>query len=117
MTRPRVSRQRIKNAIDGSGGVITVIARRTGYSWHTVRDAIDADAELSQMLHDEIESIDDLAEAALISKIRDGDDSVARWWLARRRRNQFGDGVDVTSGGKPLGKIVLTWPEAGGEGD
>ena len=115
MTRPRVSRQRIAQAIPGSGGVIRVIAHRTGYTWHTVRDAIDADPELLQMLRDEQEAVDDMAEATLIGKIRDGDESVARWWLARRRRDRFGESVDVTSGGKPLAKIVLSWPEAGGD--
>jgi len=115
MTRPRISRQRIATAIPGSGGVISMIARRTGYSWHAVRDVIDADAELLQMLRDEHEAVDDMAEATLIGKIRDGDESVARWWLARRRRQIFGESVDVTSGGNPLTKIVLTWPEAGGD--
>jgi hypothetical protein len=115
MTRPRVSRKRIENAIPGSGGIIRVIAGRAGYTWHTVRDVIDADAELSRMLRDEQEAVDDMAEATLIGKIRDGDESVARWWLARRRRQIFGESVDVTSGGNPLTKIVLTWPEAGGD--
>lgn len=116
MTRPRISRQRIATAIPGSGGVISMIARRTGYSWHAVRDVIDADAELSRMLRDEQETVDDMAIATLITKIRDGDEAIARWWLARRRRRDFGDNVDVTTKNGPIGKIELVW-QAGGEND
>ncbi|GIV51023.1 MAG: hypothetical protein KatS3mg038_1544 [Candidatus Kapaibacterium sp.] len=98
MTRPRLSRAKIKAAIPNSGGVIARIARRTGHSWGAVRDFIAADEELSRMLRDEEEAVDDLAESVLIQKIREGDEATARWWLSRRRRNRYGDNVSLSGG-------------------
>jgi hypothetical protein len=102
MTRKRISRAKIKAAIPDSGGVIAAIARRAGYSWRATRDYINADPELSVMLRDEEETVDDMAESVLIKRIRDGDDATARWWLTRRRRNRYGDNMDVTSNGEVL---------------
>jgi hypothetical protein len=115
MTRPRISRNRIKNAIPGSGGVIAVIARRAGYSWWRTRDFIAADPELTAMLRAEEETVSDMAESVIISKIRDGDESAARWWLSRRRRGRFGDNVDVTSDGMPI-VVNVRW-RSYGDGD
>jgi len=108
MTRPRISRNRIKNAIPGSGGVISVIARRAGYSWLRTRDFIAADPELVEMLRAEEETVNDMAEYTIITKIEDGDENAARWWLTRRRRAKFGDNVDVTSGGQPIA-VNVQW--------
>jgi hypothetical protein len=103
----KLSRSKIRAAIPSSGGLIAVIAKRAGYSWGAVRDFIKADPELSAMIQDEEETIDDMAESTVIGKIKDGDEASARWWLARRRRNRYGDSVDVTSGGAP---VRLVWP-------
>lgn len=101
-----LSRRKIKDAIPNSGGVIARVAKKCGYSWVGVRDFIARDEELSAMMKDEEETIDDAAESTLIAKIFEGDESVARWWLARRRRNKFGDNIDVTSGGEQLKVLV-----------
>ena len=110
MSNKKLSRAKIKAAIPNSGGLIAAIAKRSGYSWGAVRDFIQADDELKAMVQDEEETIDDMAESTVITKIKDGDEASARWWLARRRRGKFGDNVDVTSGGKAI-EIVLQWPE------
>ena len=102
----RLNRRKITAAIPGSGGLVAVIAKRCGYSWGAVRDFIRADEELTAMVKDEEETIDDMAESTVISKIKDGDEASARWWLARRRRNRYGDNVDVTSGGERLEILV-----------
>lgn len=108
MTRAKISRNRVKKAIPGSGGVIAIIARRTEYSWLGVRDFIRKDEELSRMLDEEAETINDLAETKLIERIQAGDDATARWWLSRMRRTKFGDNVDVTSGGEKM-RFVVKW--------
>jgi hypothetical protein len=107
MSNRKLSRAKIEKAIPGSGGLIAVIAKRCGYSWGAVRDFIRADDELTAMITDEEETIDDMAESTMIDKINNGDEASARWWLARRRRNRYGDNVDVTSGGAP---VRLVWP-------
>ena len=102
MQGKRLSRAKIRAAIPESGGLIARIAKAAGYSWGAVRDFIAADAELAQMVLDEENRIDDMAESAVIKKISEGDDGAARWWLARRRRAKFGDNVDVTSNGEKI---------------
>ena len=108
MTRPRIARAKIKAAIPESGGLIARIAKAAGYSWGATRDFIAADPELAEMVRDEEEKIDDMAESAIIKRISEGDEGSAKWWLSRRRRAKFGDSVDVTSGGEPL-KILVEY--------
>lgn len=103
----RLNRKKITAAIPGSGGLVAVIAKRCGYSWGAVRDFIRGDEELTAMVKDEEETIDDMAESTVISKIKDGDEASARWWLARRRRNRYGDNVDVTSGGEKIPPLII----------
>ena len=85
-----------------------IVARKAGYSWGAVREAIRMDEELSRMMQDEAETINDYAEITLIDKIKDGDENSAKWWLARTRRAKFGDNVDLTTGGQPI-KIDVEW--------
>ena len=106
MPRKRISRTKVKNAIPGSGGVISAIARATGYSWYGLYKFIHNDPELSEMLRNEEEIINDLAESVLVAKIRAGDETVARWWLAHRRRNVYGDNLDLTAGGAITIRVV-----------
>ena len=107
MASTRVSKRKLKAAIPGSGGIITHIAKHTGYSWHTVKAHIMNDPELKQMLEDAEAGIDDLAEAAIITAIKSGNTSDARWWLTRRRRERYGDTVDITSGGEQITQFVI----------
>ena len=107
----RLSKAKIKAAIVGSGGIISVICRRTGYSWGAVRDFIRKNQDLSDLLDEEQQSVDDMAELTLIERIRKGDDQTAKWWLARRRRSVFGDGVNLEVTGKDGGAIIVDWGE------
>jgi hypothetical protein len=107
MTRPKISYAKVKAAIPNSGGVITLIAKRAGYSWGAVREFIKNNPELEQMLRDEEDTIDDMAESTLIKSIRNGDEATARWWLTRRRRNRYGDNIDLTTAGKAFNIIQI----------
>lgn len=112
MPRPRVSRNRIKKSIPGSGGIILAVARKSGYSWAAVRNAIRADEELSRMMQDEAETVNDYAELTLVQKIIEHrDENTAKWWLARTRRARFGDSVDLTSGGEKI-RFVVEWSDS-----
>lgn len=106
----RPSRAKIKAAIANSGGIIERVAKKAELSWATTRDYLRNDPELSAMMEAEAERINDAAENTIISKIMEGDDASAKWWLARTRRAKFGDNVDVTSGGQAL-KIVVEYAD------
>ena len=109
MTGKRLSRAKVKAAIPNTGGLIALICRKCNYSWGAVRDFIRDDPELSAMVKNEEETIDDMAESTVINEIKNGDGSAARWWLARRRRVKFGDNIDITA--KIEGTIVVDWDE------
>ena len=103
MTRQRISREKVKQAIPKSGGLISRIATKAGYSWTATRDFIASDEELKLLVKDEEEAIDDMAESAIIKKISEGDEQSAKWWLARRRRVKFGDSLAL---GNPDGTAL-----------
>jgi hypothetical protein len=109
MSNKKLNRKLIKAAIPGSGGLIAQIAKKTGYSWGAVRDFIARDPELTTMRQDEEETIDDMAEATVITQIKDGNEAAARWWLARRRRTKYGDNVDVTSANEKIQPVVFDY--------
>jgi hypothetical protein len=104
--RKKFSKRKFKNAIPGSAGLITVIANRVGCSWTTAKKTIAEDPDLMAMLQEEEERVDDMAESVLIQRLRNGDEGVARWWLTRRRRQRYGDAVDITSGGDKITWVV-----------
>ena len=88
-------------AIPGSGGIISTIAKRVGCEWSTARKRIDESAKLLQMVQDERESISDLAESVLVRSIREGDTANAKWWLSRIAKERgFADKQEVELSGK-----------------
>ena len=62
----------IKNAIEGSGGYISEIARRLGCDWHTA-DKYIKEFELTEDLIVEDERATDRAEIKLMQAIEDGE--------------------------------------------
>ena len=110
MTGRRMSRAKIKAAIPNTGGIIALICKRSGYAWESVRNFIRDDPELSAMVKNEEETIDDMAESTVINEIKNGNESTARWWLARRRKVKFGDNVDITTRGESIA-IAAVSPE------
>jgi len=97
--------QQFIEAIPGTGGIITAIARKVGCSWHTAKKYIDNYATIQRAYQDECESILDLAEAKVISAIKDGDSQMIRYYLStkgKRRGYSERHETDITSGGKPL---------------
>lgn len=110
MPRPRINRNRVKRAIKDSGGVISVIAERTGYSWMRVREFILADQELAEMLRNEEEATNDIAESNVIAAIKKGDLQASRWWLSLRRRERFG--VHIQSSAVQVVRLVDETEEA-----
>jgi hypothetical protein len=93
-------------AIDKSGGLITTIAARVGCSWNTAKKYIEQHPTVKAAYLDECERINDLAQSTILKSIQEGDAQMAKWWLAKKRKVEFGDSVDVTSGGE---KITVTF--------
>lgn len=77
----KYSKKQIIEAIKNSRGVISVIARRLGASWITVKKAIDNDEELLALWKAEREAILDLCEETIITSVENGDVGTAKWVL------------------------------------
>ena len=76
------------NAIPGTGGIISTIAKRVGCDWHTAKRYINDYATIAKAYKDECEAVLDMAESILIGNIKDGDSSDAKWYLARKGRDR-----------------------------
>lgn len=110
---PKYTVGQFEEAIPKSGGVIATIARRVGCDWHTADKFIRKHDKLAQMLEDECQTIDDLAESVLIKAMQEGDVGSARWWLERRRRGRYATRQEVTGADAGPMVINLSWGDSG----
>ena len=103
--------QQFIDAIKSSGGIIATIAKRVGCDWHTAKKYIENHPTIKQAYENERSAIDDLAESTVLKAIQDGDVATAKWWLAKKRRHEFGENLDVTSGGEPITRILVEYAD------
>ncbi len=92
--------------IPGTGGIISTISERVGCDWHTAKKYITDYPTVKQAYEDECERVNDLAQSTVLKSIKDGNTADAKWWLARKRKQEFGEALDITTGGMP---IVVDW--------
>lgn len=72
-----------EQAIPGSGGIISTIAKRVGCDWSTARKRIRESPKLTELYNNERETILDMAESTIFTSIRNGDTQDAKWLLSR----------------------------------
>jgi hypothetical protein len=101
--------QQFIEAIKGSGGIITTIAASVGCTWNTAQKWIKEYPTVAQAYEDECQRINDMAVSVLMKSIKEGNTQDAKWWLARKRKGEFGEALDITSGGKPI--VLVNWDE------
>ena len=100
----RYTAQDFITAIPGTGGIVSMIARKVGCEWETARAWIDKYP----------------AESAVLRNIKlaaqgEGDTADAKWYLAKKgKRRNYGDAVEVTGeGGGPVQtEIVIRYAAA-----
>jgi hypothetical protein len=93
------------NAIPGSGGIVSTIAKRVGCTWKTAKSYIDGYPTVKAAYEDECEAVADLAESVLITSIRDGNTQDAKWYLARIRRGKYAERYEFT--GEDGGPVTI----------
>lgn len=87
-------------AIPGTGGIITAIAKKMGCDWHTAKRYIDNHATIRAAYDDECESVLDLAEAKTIQLIRAGDSQMIRYYLSTKgKRRGYVERQEVAGAG------------------
>lgn len=73
-------------AIPGTGGIISTIAKRVGCAWDTAKRYIDRYATVRRAYENECEKVTDLAEEIVIGSIKKGDLPTAKWYLVMKGR-------------------------------
>ena len=108
MGRGLFTAKQFVDAIPGTGGIIDTIAKRVGCDWHTAKKYIEGYQTIRDAYDDECERVADMAVTVIIKAIKEGDTATAKWYLTKKRKPEFGDAIDVTSGGKPL---IIDWDD------
>ena len=87
--RTKYTAKQFLDAIPGSGGIITTIAKRVGCTWNTAQKYIKKYPRVTQAYEDERDAIIDMAEATLLKSIREGNTQDAKWFLERKRKDEY----------------------------
>lgn len=89
MGRRKRSDKKIIAAIKGSGGIKSTIAERLDVTWATVHTWVTTVPHLRDVYEDERERVVDMAESVLMRAIQSGNATDAKWYLERRRKDQY----------------------------
>jgi hypothetical protein len=83
-----MKQDRVIEAIKGSGGIMSTIARRLEVSWHTAYKYTHNSEAARQALADEEERTIDLAESTLLKSIETGNTQDAKWYLSTKGKHR-----------------------------
>ena len=108
MSTSKYKAQDFKDAIPGTGGIISSIARKVGCDWSTAKRWITEYPTVKQAYDDECESVLDMAEGVLLKNIKDGDSADAKWYLSRKgKRRGYVERQEVEHDGDLV--VNLSW--------
>jgi len=79
---PKITEAKTLEAIKGTAGIISTIAKRLGVSWGTAEIYIKKWDTTMRAFQDEREGILDMAEATILTAIKSGDTGSAKWLLS-----------------------------------
>lgn len=82
------TREQVLEAIKGSAGVISTIAKRLNCKWLTAQTWCKNWEETKKALADEEEAVLDMAESAVYKSIQDGNTQDAKWLLATKGKKR-----------------------------
>ena len=101
-----ITKQKMLKAIDGSGGIISLIANRLGCDWHTAKKYIELWEETKQAYSDELEKFKDICETTVLKSVQDGDVQTAKWVLSHKARDRgYGEKIEVD--GQLTGEVKI----------
>jgi len=102
-----VTKERLLEALKGSGGVVSSVAKKLNSSWGTTRKSIDKWEETKQAYEDESNTILDLAESTIFRSIRDGNSQDAKWLLSTKGKHRgYGEKVEIEHSGELKYSII-----------
>ena len=92
-----------KRKAGGSGGIVSVIARRLSCEWETAAKYIKERPRVSLAYKEESERVKDVAEGNIIAAIHSGDVDESKWYLTKKAKERgYRNDVDVTSAGEKI---------------
>jgi len=80
----KLSKKKVLKAMDGTGGIITVIAKKCGVTRQHMSEYINASNELKEAVLHEREKMVDLAEVGLYHHVKKKDLSAIKYVMGRR---------------------------------
>jgi hypothetical protein len=84
----KITIKKFENAVKGTGGIITHIARNLNVSRKAVYDFMEKNPQTIPLKDMEEESIIDLSEARLFQQIRDGEQWAVKYMLSTKGRKR-----------------------------
>lgn len=82
------TKEQVLAAIEGSGGIMSAVAKRLGCDWNTAKKYVSRWVATRAAFRAEREKVLDLAETTLLKSIKDGDAASAKWMLSRLGRHR-----------------------------
>lgn len=107
-TVEKYPKKRTLEAIKGSGGIMSTVAKRLGCEWHTAEAQVKRWPEALMAMQDEREAILDMSEATIFSAVKNGDVGAARWILATTgKKRGYTEKQEVDISGKDGGPLEV----------
>jgi hypothetical protein len=99
-------------AIPGTGGIVSVIARKVGCDWHTADKWVRTKPTVKKAYDDECEAVLDMAEGVLMKGIKEGDTADAKWYLTRKGKQRgYAERQEITGAEGDRLKVNISWNE------
>ena len=80
--------QEVLEAIRGSAGLTSPVARKLDCAWHTAKKYIEKWETTRRAFANEGEQVIDFAEQKVIEAMRDGDGPMLRWYLSTKGKHR-----------------------------
>ena len=84
----KINKTKFKKAMEGSGGILANIARKLNVSRSAVTQFVQKHEDIRDLLIQEDENINDLAEAKLITKLNEGDMQAIKFRLITKAKSR-----------------------------
>ena len=108
MSTSKYKAQHFIDAIPGTGGIVSAIARKVGCDWNTAKSWIDKSPTVNRAWLNERETMLDLAESTVFKNIKDGDTQDAKWVLSRLGKSRgYADKQEVEHSGGLT--VIMDW--------
>ena len=111
----KYSKKRMLEAIDGSGGNITVVCKRLGCARDTFLKAMREHPELREALNQAEEEFGDLVESKIASHIKEGNVTMTIFYAKTKLKKRGYIESQIIHEGAPVPMLVDDIPGGGGE--